>query len=169
MGGAGWTCLSPEQCMHAKSLSHFWLFAILWIVALQALVHGILRARILVWVAMPSSRGSSRPRDRTPISHLYLQWQAGSLPLAPPGKPRAVVWLVVESLVLSSALFFKAGLGWKPACRKDGWQTFLERPGKKPLGETEGGHRGQRPWGRSLQPRPRILPGPVSSQDPIQV
>ena len=26
-------------------------------------VHGILRARILEWVAMPSSRGSSRPRD----------------------------------------------------------------------------------------------------------
>ena len=31
-------------------------------------VHGILRARILEWVAMPSSRGSSRPKDRTCIS-----------------------------------------------------------------------------------------------------
>ena len=29
-------------------------------------VHGILQARILEGVAMPSSRGSSRPRDRTP-------------------------------------------------------------------------------------------------------
>ena len=28
-------------------------------------VHGILQARILEWVAMPSSRGSSPPRDRT--------------------------------------------------------------------------------------------------------
>ena len=28
-------------------------------------VHGILQARILEWVAMPSSRGSSLPRDRT--------------------------------------------------------------------------------------------------------
>ena len=27
--------------------------------------HGIFQARILEWVAMPSSRGSSRPRDRT--------------------------------------------------------------------------------------------------------
>ena len=26
-------------------------------------VHGILQARILEWVAMPSSRGSSRPKD----------------------------------------------------------------------------------------------------------
>ena len=31
-------------------------------------VHGILQARILEWVAMPSSRGSSRPRDGTLIS-----------------------------------------------------------------------------------------------------
>ena len=27
------------------------------------------RARILEWVAMPSSRGSSQPRDRTQVSH----------------------------------------------------------------------------------------------------
>ena len=27
-------------------------------------VHGILQARILEWVAMPSSRGSSQPRDQ---------------------------------------------------------------------------------------------------------
>ena len=55
-------------------------------------VHGILQARILEWVAMPSSRGSSLPKDRTPgsnstLSHL-LHWQAGSLPLAPPGRPQ---------------------------------------------------------------------------------
>ena len=31
-------------------------------------VRGILQARILEWVAMPSSRGSSQPRDRTQVS-----------------------------------------------------------------------------------------------------
>ena len=31
-------------------------------------VHGILQARILEWVAMPFSRGSSQPRDRTWVS-----------------------------------------------------------------------------------------------------
>ena len=31
-------------------------------------VHGVLQARTLGWVAMPSSRGSSRPRDRACIS-----------------------------------------------------------------------------------------------------
>ena len=50
------------------------------------LVHGILQARILERVAIPFSRGSSPPRDRTCVLHL-LHWQVGSLPLAPPGKP----------------------------------------------------------------------------------
>ena len=31
-------------------------------------VHGILQARILEWVAIPSSRGSSQPRDPTQVS-----------------------------------------------------------------------------------------------------
>ena len=50
-------------------------------------VHGILQARILEWVTMPSSRGSFQPRDQTHISYIYLPQQVGSLPLAPPGKP----------------------------------------------------------------------------------
>ena len=32
-------------------------------------VHGILQARILEWAAISFSRGSSRPRDRTQVSH----------------------------------------------------------------------------------------------------
>ena len=49
-------------------------------------VLGILQAKILEWVAIPSSSGPSKPKDRTCVSHL-LHWQAGSLPLALPGKP----------------------------------------------------------------------------------
>ena len=41
-------------------------------------VYGILQARILEWVVISSSRGSSRPRDQT-LHHLH--WQADSLPL----------------------------------------------------------------------------------------
>ena len=39
-------------------------------------VHGILQTRIWKWVAMPSSRGSSQPRDQTSVSHVYCtgQW-----------------------------------------------------------------------------------------------
>ena len=33
-------------------------------------VRGILRARILEWVAISFSRGSSRPRDQTQVSHI---------------------------------------------------------------------------------------------------
>ena len=36
-------------------------------------LHGILQARILEWVAMPSSRGSSRPRDGTRVSRIGRQ------------------------------------------------------------------------------------------------
>ena len=52
-------------------------------VARQApLSMGILQARILKWIAMSSSRGSSQPRDRTQVAAL----QAGSLPSEPPEK-----------------------------------------------------------------------------------
>ena len=33
-------------------------------------IHGILQARILEWVAISFSRGSSRPRNRTQVSHI---------------------------------------------------------------------------------------------------
>ena len=33
-------------------------------------VHGILQARILEWIAISFSRGSSRPRDQTQVSHI---------------------------------------------------------------------------------------------------
>ena len=50
-------------------LSFIRLFATTWTVACQApLSMGILQARILEWIAMSSSRGSSQPRDRTQIS-----------------------------------------------------------------------------------------------------
>ena len=57
-----------------KSLNCVWLFATPWTVAYQASpsmgfsVHGIVQARILEWVTISFSRGSSRPRDRTPVS-----------------------------------------------------------------------------------------------------
>ena len=33
-------------------------------------VHGILQARMLEWVALPFSRGSSQTRDQTQVSHI---------------------------------------------------------------------------------------------------
>ena len=49
-------------------------------------VHGILQARILEWIAMPSSRGSSQHRDRTQVFHV-----AGGF---------FTIWATREALVL---------------------------------------------------------------------
>ena len=65
-------------------------------------VLGIFPARILEWVAMPSSRGSSQPRDRTCIS--YISCIAGvSLPLSHQGSPHSCVY---ECLWMSLGVYF---------------------------------------------------------------
>ena len=53
---------------------------------LDSSVHGVLQARILEWVAMPSSRGSSQPRDRTLVSCVSCM-AGGFFTVEPPGKP----------------------------------------------------------------------------------
>ena len=69
-------------------------------------IHGILQARILEWVAMPSSRGSSSPRDRTLLPCL-LYWQVNSLPLVPPGKPS---WHIMDTQYLNISFpIFQSG------------------------------------------------------------
>ena len=40
-------------------------------------VHGILQARIVEWVAMPTFRGSSPPRDQTRVSYLSCKLAGG--------------------------------------------------------------------------------------------
>ena len=49
--------------------------------------HGILQTRMLEWVAISSSRGSSPPRDSNPVLLCLLHWQADSLPLSHLGSP----------------------------------------------------------------------------------
>ena len=57
--------------MGASSLNHAQLFVTPSTTARQAPVSvGILQARIREWVAMPSSRGSFQPRDRTQVSRI---------------------------------------------------------------------------------------------------
>ena len=50
-------------------------------------IQGILQVRILQWVAIPSSRGSSQPRGWTLIS-MSSALAGRFLPLVPPGKPQ---------------------------------------------------------------------------------
>ena len=52
-------------------------------------VHGILQASILEWVAMPFSRGSSWPRDRTNISYAFYVGRGVLYHSCHLGRPRA--------------------------------------------------------------------------------
>ena len=62
---------------------------------------GILQARILEWVAMPSSRGSSQPRSPA--------LRVDSLPSEPPGKPKNTG---MGSLSLLQGIFLTQELNW---------------------------------------------------------
>ena len=50
-------------------------------------VHGILQPRMLEWVVVPSSRGSSQHRDRTLVSYVSCIGRRDLLSLVQPGKP----------------------------------------------------------------------------------
>ena len=70
--------------------------------------HGILQARILEWVAIPFSRGSSQPRDRTQV---YLQCRQILYHLSYVGSPRKTMDLTKIALYLCcfrQILFFLA-------------------------------------------------------------
>ena len=60
----------PFSAVKVKSLSCVQLFATPWTVDYHTpgIFHGIFQARVLEWVAISCSRGSSRPRDRTWVS-----------------------------------------------------------------------------------------------------
>ena len=107
-------------------------------------IHGISQARILEWVAIPFSRGSSWLRDQTrvscsgsrfrdqTVSPCFLQWQPDSLPLAPPGTPPP---LVINSTIIKR---WNISDGWsrkdrgyirRRSQRTSGWEGYsLPRP-----------------------------------------
>ena len=79
------------SCMHAKSLhSCPTLCNPMACSPPGSSIHGILQARILEWVAMPSFMGSSQPRDQTQGSLMFPTLAGRFLPLAPPGKPLSI-------------------------------------------------------------------------------
>ena len=66
-----WTCVCVCVCVCVKSLQSCpTLYNPKDYRLPGSSVHRILQARILEWVAVPSSRGSSRPRDRNCISYI---------------------------------------------------------------------------------------------------
>ena len=63
-----WTLDLLIKKLKVKLLSCVQLFGTPWTITYQAPLRGILQARILEWVAISFSRGSSQPRDWTQVS-----------------------------------------------------------------------------------------------------
>ena len=85
-------CLIPCYPMHCSSPG--------------SSVHGILQARILEWVAMPSSRGLFLTWGSSHCLLFLLHWQVGSLPLVPPGSLPPVPSLRLHHSKRNTAFFF---------------------------------------------------------------
>ena len=75
--------MEMKEVWKSQSLSRVQFFATPWTSLSGTSVHGILQARILEWVAIPFSRGSSQPRDQTQVSCISGRF----FTIWPPGKP----------------------------------------------------------------------------------
>ena len=85
--------------------------------------HGILQARILEWVAMPFSRGSSQPSDWTQVSCITRGFfNVWSLMSEPPGKPSAHINMLL--LLYNHEEEYR---GYLPGCQHSGgwWANGL--------------------------------------------
>ena len=82
----------PHSCMSAQSLqSCLTLWNPMNCSPPGSSVHGILQARILEWAAIPSSKGSSQPRDWTHVSCIACEFFTPE----PPGKLSPLLRLYV--------------------------------------------------------------------------
>ena len=114
-------------------------------------VHGILQARILEWVAMPSSRGSSQPTDWTQVSCI-----AGRF---------FTVWATREALISHSRTWRRMA----PLSSTLTWKIpWMEEPGRvQSMGSLRVGHDWVTllslltfmRWRRKWQPTLVFLPG----------
>ena len=108
---------------------------------LDSSVRGILQARILVWVALPSSRGSSQPWDWTQVSWIATDFYC----LSRPGNPRVLAWVaypissksnwtgvscIAGGSIISSPTR-EAVAGWASVNGVPFLITYLEAPGKE--------------------------------------
>ena len=105
--------------------------------------HGILQARILKWVAMSSSRGSSRPRDQTCISSVSCINRRVLYLLHPLGSSHSFLWMTGASQSISFYGSVVKDKNKKPTCQ-------CRRPEVDPWVR-------KIPWKRKWQPNPVFL------------
>ena len=102
-------------------------------------VHGLLQARILEWVAIPFSRGFSRPRDQTRIS-----WDSCTA-----GRFFTIWTRYVKCCRVKQGLpWWLRGQSVCLQCRRPTFDPWV----------------GKIPWRRKWQPTPVFLPGEVHGQ-----
>ena len=82
---------------------------------------GIFQARILEWVAISYSRGSSQPGSNPHLLH-HLLWQVGSFTTVPPGSP-----LTISDLCSLSHNTFCSGYSGFPNLDFDLWWWALSK------------------------------------------
>ena len=111
-------------------------------------VHWILQARTLEWVAIPSSRGSSQPRDQTQVSYIAGRFST----IWATGKPTVPV-----RGILSFWLMTLPSLGLGTVCTehellRENTRGSPERPQLRPQPS-------KKRWEKQWQPAPVLLPG----------
>ena len=100
-----YVCVHVCVCVYDQSLSCVWLYASPYGLCGPpgSSVHGILQARILEWVAISSSRGSSWPRDR---AHIFCtSCTVADSSAEPPEKPPSLCVCVRISLFSKDVRF----------------------------------------------------------------
>ena len=92
-------------------------------------VYGILQARILEWVAISFSRGSSRPRDWTRVSCIVGRFHCTYVPYLL--YPFLCQWTNVSDLVAGTEILFeREAAGWGVWGQSSGWDR-VEKSSKK--------------------------------------
>ena len=97
-------------------------------------VHGDSPGKTIGWVAMASSRGSSRPRDLSLHLLCLLHWQEGSLPLGNPSFLSEVKWSrsVVSDSAIPWTVVYQASLSFGFS-RQENWSGLpFPSPGDLP-------------------------------------
>ena len=116
-------CLCVCVCARARALGHFshvQLCVTLWTATCQAsLSMGFSRQGY--WSGLPCSPSGDLPdpRNRTCISWVYLYWQTGSLPLAPPGKHTYIYTYIYIYSGVKKIIFIRRGWRGETGKRKE--------------------------------------------------
>ena len=121
-----------------KSLSRVQLFAALWTVCSLpgSSVHGTFQARVLEWVAISFSRGSSWPRDRIPVSRIisrcFTVWATKEV-LVQGRKRKNYCSIAMSSNLLSDLLLYRRGLiSWQTEVIFFLWICVINHKSSKP-------------------------------------